>query len=253
MKSLREIVKFWISSFWGKFIQNQTRNTVIRGPFEGTKYIQYAVGSAFSPKLLGIYERELYPIIEEVIEAKFDHIIDIGAAEGYYAIGLARRIPNSKICAFEMELQGRTALAEMANLNQVAERMLIEGKCEIQNLRANLPTEGKILVICDVEGYETELLQIEQVPQLARSHILVELHERMQPGTTKLLESRFKETHEIEKIWFKDDRTIKDLPYRTFMTQLMPRRYLVKWTVSELRTDGMSWLWMKPKEILCHE
>lgn len=85
--------------------------------------------------------------------------------------------------------------------------------------------------------------------QLVNSYILVELHELMQPGTRKLLESRFQETHEIEKIDFKDDRSIKDLPYQTFITQLIPRRYLVKWTVSELRTDGMSWLWMKPKGI----
>lgn len=249
MKNLREIVKLWLSSFLGKFIKKQTENKVINGPFEGMKYIQYAVGSAFSPKLLGIYERELYPIIEEVIKAKFNHIIDIGAAEGYYAIGLARRIPNCKIYAFEMESDGRTALAEMADLNNIAGRILIENKCEIYNLRATLPNEGKTLIICDVEGYETELLQIEKVPQLAKCYILVELHELMQPGTTKLLESRFKETHEIEKICFKDDRSIKDLPYRTLMTQLIPRRYLVKWTVSELRTDGMSWLWMKPKEV----
>ncbi|WP_036477634.1 hypothetical protein [Myxosarcina sp. GI1] len=251
MNIIRESIKSQLSSFLGKFVQKQTQNKVIAGPFKGMTYVKHAVGSAFSPKLLGIYERELNHVIEEIIEADFDYIIDIGAAEGYYAIGLALRINNCKVYAFEMENKGRVLLAEMANLNKVEDRIFINGKCEtsnLSNLMSILPAQAKTVVICDVEGYETELLQIERIPQLIYSYILIELHELMQPGTTKMLESRFQKTHEIEKFNFKDDHSIKDLPYRNFVTERFPKRYLVKWTVSELRTDGMSWLWMKPKK-----
>ena len=44
------------------------------------------------PKLLGCYEAELHAIIEEILAATPDLVINIGATEGYYAIGMARRL-----------------------------------------------------------------------------------------------------------------------------------------------------------------
>jgi len=100
------------------------------------RYTNNSVGSAYLPKLLGIYERELTECIEEACRLKFPVIIDIGAAEGYYAIGLAIRNPQAKIIAFEMEERGRAALKEMAKLNNVESRLEVHGRCEFQNLES---------------------------------------------------------------------------------------------------------------------
>src|SRR6266446_5569422 len=72
-------------------VRSRTGGRVPKGPFAGMRYIDNAFGSAYVPKLLGIYERELNDCIERACALSFPLIIDIGAAEGYYAIGMALR------------------------------------------------------------------------------------------------------------------------------------------------------------------
>ena len=68
--------------------------TVLNGPFRGMKYLSRAYCSAVLPKLLGTYECELIPAIDRLARSDADRIVDIGAAEGYYAVGLALKVPN---------------------------------------------------------------------------------------------------------------------------------------------------------------
>jgi hypothetical protein len=218
---------------------------VAKGPFAGMRYIAGAVGSAYVPKLLGIYERELNPRIEQACALGFPLIIDIGAAEGYYAVGLARRNPNARVIAFEMEPKGQTALKEMAQRNDVSSRVEVRGKCGLPEMQAALEGAERFLIVCDVEGEEKTLLDPEAIPQLRRAHLLVEMHDFIYPGITESILERFKATHEIHRIW-QEPRDRSDLPYRTLGTAILPRRYL-KWAVSEWRPVQMSWLWMEPR------
>jgi predicted O-methyltransferase YrrM len=75
-------------------------------------YTENSQGSCYIPKLLGVYERELHDVLENLIAWGPDLVIDAGAAEGYYAVGLARRLPQSRIMAFEMEEGGRASRAD---------------------------------------------------------------------------------------------------------------------------------------------
>lgn len=227
-------------------VKKRTGLCVQRGPFSGLKYVERSVGSTLMPKLLGIYERELIPAVEEIIAGGFERVIDIGAAEGYYTIGLAQRIPGVLVHAYEMNEQGRTLLSQMATLNGVSERVLVHGRCEPDDLRACLSAEGRTAVICDAEGHESVLLDPEQVPLLARAHILVEMHELFLPGVTETIRSRFAATHEITQIW-ETDREASEFLYRTLLTPLLPSVYLRR-AVSELRPDRMYWFWMRPIE-----
>ena len=94
-----------------------------------------AVGSAYIPKLLGIYERELHPIVERACTLGFRQIVDIGAAEGYYAVGMALRNPSTRVVAFEADEHGRTLLRRMAGTNGVTGQVEIAGRCEQADLR----------------------------------------------------------------------------------------------------------------------
>jgi Putative methyltransferase len=223
----------------------RTNGCVARGPFAGMRYITSSVGSALIPKLLGIYERELNMCVEGACLLNFPLIVDIGAAEGYYAVGLARRNPNSRIVAFEMETKGRTALKEMVGRNSVANRVEIRGKCEMEDLQATLANVDRALIVCDTEGYEEKLLDPQTVPVLCRAAILVELHDFIIPGITEELKRRFSATHRIEHIW-QQPRSQADFPWRTLGTMLLPKSYL-DWAVSEWRPVRMAWLWMEPK------
>src|SRR5665213_3133834 len=62
---------------------------VSQGSFQGMNYIPRAYYSEILPKLVGTYERELIPAIEMICRADCDWIVDIGAAEGFYAVGMA--------------------------------------------------------------------------------------------------------------------------------------------------------------------
>lgn len=63
---------------------------ILSGPFKGLMYPRESVGSAWAPKLLGTYESELSPTIERIVSGGYRSVVDIGAAEGYYAVGLAK-------------------------------------------------------------------------------------------------------------------------------------------------------------------
>src|SRR5579862_6564668 len=88
-------------------LMDHSQMKVVVGPFKGLRYVERAVGSTVQPKLLGIYERELWECVEQAAKIPFETIIDIGAAEGYYSIGMAMRIPAAKNIAFEMNPAGR--------------------------------------------------------------------------------------------------------------------------------------------------
>jgi hypothetical protein len=213
------------------------------------RYAQVSYGSAYIPKLLGIYERELAPYIERAVERQPRMVVDIGAAEGYYAVGMARRLQGAQIVAFEMEAAVQVALGEMARLNAVDDRVVVLGKCELENLRAVLANESDALVICDVEGYEERLLDPAVIPALRRLPICVELHDFLVPQVTQLLLQRFSATHEVTHI-LQEDRSRTDFPWRTPGTMLLPRSY-VDWAVSEWRPARMAWFWMTPKTDEC--
>src|ERR1044072_5114497 len=76
---------------------------VQEGPFKNMVYVPKSVGSTLVPKLLGSYESELHSTLEEIIDRNYQKIIDIGCAEGYYAVGLALKNPKTKIHAFDTD------------------------------------------------------------------------------------------------------------------------------------------------------
>ena len=226
--------------------RTRTGGRVRSGPSAGVRYGADSVGSCYIPKLLGIYESELTAEVESLCRRRPALIVDIGAAEGYYAVGLAVRNPQAKVVAFEMEARGQAALREMSALNQVADRVEVRGKCEPADLAATLGTAPQPVVICDVEGYEEKLLDPQRVPALARAVLLVELHDFIIPGITDELKKRFGATHKIKHIW-QQPRSRSQFPWRTPGTRLLPKAYL-DWSVSEWRPVPMAWLWMEPHD-----
>jgi hypothetical protein len=57
------------------------------GPFQSMKYIEHANGNQLLPKILGSYEQPIQDWLWNAISKQYETIIDIGCAEGYYAVG----------------------------------------------------------------------------------------------------------------------------------------------------------------------
>lgn len=223
-------------------VQRETGGRVRGGPFAG---LDLGHDCQWLAALLGIYERELWPIVEEITHAGFDRIVNVGAAEGYYTVGLARLTTAARVIAFEGDALMQARLRRIVALNGVKGRIEIEGFCAPADLARALDGASRPLVICDVEGYEAALLDPQHVP-LDRAAMLVELHDHLSAGISALIRDRFARTHiilEIEQI----ERDVEDFPFTSPLVRLLPRGYL-EWAVSEGREAPMRWFWMQPQD-----
>lgn len=239
--------RFRPSRYIENLVRKRTNDRVYSGPFAGMRWMAQTGDETdlHIPKLLGIYERELNSLIELACRRSFSTIVDIGAAEGYYAVGMALRNPAARVVAFEMACRERSELIARAILNSVDERIEIRGKCEPGNLEEALANVERPFVICDTEGYEAVLLDPCCVPSLRRATILVELHEFVQRGISKKIYSAFSATHQITEIQ-QEERTITEFRFRDPYVVFLPKKYL-SWAVGESRPEEMSWLWMEPE------
>jgi hypothetical protein len=173
--------------------------SVRAGPFAGLQYPVDALGSVLVPKLLGSYEQELHEPIERMIRQSRPVVVDVGCAEGYYAVGFARRLGGgTRVHAFDTDPAAQAACRLLARANQVGSRVAVEGYCDVRRLQEVLVPGA--LVVCDCEGYEAILLDPQRAPRLRQVDLLVELHETAAPGVTDLLARRFADTHDVSLV-----------------------------------------------------
>lgn len=218
---------------------------VLAGPFEGMQYVSESWGSVWEPKLLGIYEKELSGVVHDAIARSPSRVVDIGAAEGYYAVGLARALEAVQVYAFEADVGAHPLLRALAERNGVAERVHVSGVCTPESLDVAVDSGEGVLVVCDAEGAELELLDLARVEGLRRACILVELHAGRAPGVGQTIMDRFWPTHDITTI-VQEERTAADYP---FPASFVPEAYRLN-AVSEYRQPWepwMQWYWMVPR------
>lgn len=216
------------------------RLEVTDGPFAGMKYIPglERTTGALVAKLLGAYERELHGAVEAIVESQASQLIDVGSAEGYYAVGFARRMPDATVYAYDIDAGARDACSRLAALNDVASRVVVGGACTPTDLAA-FPPEGVVL-FCDCEGYERTLLDPRAAPVLRRWTILVELHDVIDPSISPTIRSRFDATHRFELI--RGER--RDGAEYPALRSLSRRERAA--VLSEYRPALMSWALMRP-------
>jgi hypothetical protein len=219
---------------------------VLAGPFRGLRYVPEAIGSVHAPKLLGTYESELHPHIEALVTRKPDVIINVGAGEGYYAVGLARRLKHARIIAFEADPRGQELTGRVAALNGVAPRVEVRGLCAVADLSLALRGAGRPAVVVDAEGAEGEILDPARAPGLARAVILVEVHDFISSALGDLLLRRFAATHRHEEVWSRP-RTARDLPGLARLAALSPWRDQAVRAMDEQRPGPMRWFWFEPR------
>jgi hypothetical protein len=169
-------------------------DVVLNGPFKGMKYIHKSSGSALLPKVLGSYEEPIQGWVSEVLSYGYESILDIGCAEGYYAVGFGLRMPKTKIIAYDIDKQARKNCSELAHLNNVDN---VEIKSECTHAELNIKSKKNNLVFCDIEGYEDVLLDPIKVPNLKNVDLIVESHDCFVPDMTEKLIKRFSSTHTI--------------------------------------------------------
>ncbi len=214
------------------------------GPFKGMRYPDWrSVGSELEPKVIGTYEDELHSILEQIFTGDYSEVIDIGAAEGYYAVGLARRMEDIRCIAFEREAEGRMLCERMAVANDVADRVVVAGNCDKDSLFESIT--GRAFIVCDCEGGEYELLNIEDIPALVFCDMLIELHSHDDPQISEFekIADMFDTSHTIRCI---NPRREKQLPPQLSLGKL--NRYEREALLDENRSDNVGWVFLEAKK-----
>lgn len=235
--ALRQLAK-WRSAMLANTLARRG-DTVLAGPFAGMAYPVRAAEGARVPRLLGAYEASLEPVIETIVARPYAAVIDIGCAEGYYAVGLARRMPQARVLARDISDRAQALCRKLAEANGVQDRVEVGGLWTHADFA--LCETARCLVLCDIEGAEDELLDPGAAPGLARADILVEVHEGMRPGLLARLTDRFTPTHAVTRL----DRSLRPDRLPAWAERLSDLdRLLMLW---EWRSGPTPWLWMEAR------
>lgn len=173
--------------------------TVLNGPFKGMKYPSVDITElTLVPKITGSYEGHLNPLINKMAGTPYNTIIDIGCAEGYYAVGFAKLLPQSTVHCYDINEHDLEFCKEMADLNNV-NNLTYNKFCSSDTL-INFKYGERSLIFCDCEGYELELFNEKVIKALSKTDVLVEMHDVINPIISQTLIRRFSETHDVEII-----------------------------------------------------
>ncbi len=216
------------------YLRKVTQKRIFSGPFQGLFYVGESVGSSYFPKILGIYERELHGILDANKLETYDKIVVIGAGEGYYAVGLAKKW-KCPVIAFEEDPNGRQLITRLALINRT--EVFIEGRFD-----AKYDTKSqKDFILMDIEGGEEALLDEERFAAWRQSVILVEAHS---VEIKEKLQKRCSHTHSS---FFTPvvERTMKDYPFKPPFPRLLKRWWWA--SLQEWRSDSIGWIIFEPK------
>lgn len=214
------------------------------GFFKGLRYPSFqSVGSSLPPKLLGSYEVELHPVFKEIQKNHYTEILNIGCAEGFYAVGLAIKFPQAKVFAFDVDETTLGFCKRMAEENSVSERVILNGICDETTLK-NFYFSGRALIICDCEGYEKSLFTADNLPNLTNCDFIIELHPMYCRDIRNYLTNLFQYSHKVSFITSYDDKR-KLFDYADDLKELSELARLK--CIQEGRSFSMDWMILMAK------
>jgi len=213
------------------------------GPFNGMLLPEQASwgGGDIGPKILGCYEAELHDLVMRAVQRAPQTVVNVGCAEGYYAIGLARLLPNAEVFSFDLDEKAQNICRLNAQANDVGKRVTVGGACTSANLEELARRPGRKLLIIDCEGCELSLLNPTSVPALADCDIIVECHDFMNRAITPTLTALFSSTHTIEQV---DEGARNPNSFALLRNWQSHDRWLA---IDENRPETMHWLIFQSK------
>jgi len=226
------------------YIYHSTHGTVQKGTFAGTVIVPRSMwgDGDLAAKLLGVYESELSSCIDDAVDREPDLVVNIGSAEGYYAIGLARCLPKARVLAVDVEPLAAEITAANIEANKVTNVETIIQEVDTAWLQRCLGKNTNALLVMDCEGAELTLLDPKKVRALKQTTMLVECHDCLHANLTEIIAARFDASHEVTTIW-QNSQGAYDFEF------MRPLSDCDKWClVHEGRPSAGTWLYMVPKQ-----
>lgn len=193
--ALRHLAKYRSIQITNTIIQ-KFGTKIIDGPFKGMNFLDGVSEGCYLPKLLGIYESELHSYINELVKKKPDVIINIGSAEGYYAVGLKMLLPETEVFAFDIDNNAKDKCKELSRLNSV--KVIIEDEFKPEILKDF--NSKNIFIMCDIEGDEINLINKDNINLFKTVEMCIELHISNNTHNVKIIPDILSKSHKTNLI-----------------------------------------------------
>lgn len=222
--------------------------TVRYGPFKGlqlSKEIWWGKTDR-AGMLLGLYEQEVLNSVKKAATTRRCSFIELGAADGYYGVGVLVSGMFDRSYCYEISEAGRETIARNATLNGVEARVEVRGEADplfYAQLPETVPENCVLLV--DIEGAEFDILTAEVMRRFSKSVIIVELHDHFfVDGAARLerLRSDAEQVFDIEELTT-TSRNLSEFPEVKAFSDT--DRWLI---CSEGRRAMPHWYVMMPRE-----
>lgn len=210
-------------------VLTHSNGRVLSGPFLGMSIDPQAVSwgdGDIVTKLLGCYEQELQGVLEHAIARRIPRFVNVGCAEGYYAVGVARHgIPVVAVDTSEAALAASRHNAMLNGVELILHRDVPR------------PVRGDFWLV-DIEGGEADLLRDSDGWQGVE--LLVELHEWVDRSLADRLLRIFGSSHDGQLLTMGARN-----PNRFDFLSGLPdaARFSL---MSENRPERMRWLHLRP-------
>lgn len=218
------------------------------GPMQGLKLpdgLYWSSGDG-APMLLGIYEREVMEALQ-LISASRRTLVNLGAADGYYGVGLVKNGMFEHSYCFELMPKGRAAIKELAASNGLEKRVHVFGAAD-KDLSRMLVAEGvnlgDVVILCDIEGAEFEAFTTDALMALNGAIIIIEVHDFLREDGREQLRT----LKDRASVWF--NLTEMRMGARDLSVFPECQRFSDsdRWLMaSEGRGELMTWLRLDPK------
>ena len=153
--------------------------TVAYGPFKGLKLPgQMWWGTADRAGMLfGLYEQDIQNSLG-TIPGTHKTFVNLGAADGYYGVGVLINGLFEESHCFEMSEAGRNVIRRVAEQNGMSDRVSIHGIAE-RDFAKYLPADrlSTSVLLVDIEGGEFDLFDRRMLEVFKGSILILELHE----------------------------------------------------------------------------
>lgn len=197
-------------------------------------------------KILGCYESTVVKEINYISEVKRGVFIDVGAADGYYAAGVACNKVFEKVFAYDINPISKLCIKECVEINKCEHLVEINSRFDLDQIKKIKNNYEIALVLVDIEGEEYDLLDDEILFELKYSYLLIELHPWLvNDGINKerLLIERVKKSFNYKFVC----RDHYECNIYEELSQYSDDERLI--ALSENREKNMRWLVLYPRDI----
>ena len=162
-------------------LYKEHNNLVIYGPYKGMFFSEnnhWGIGD-LGPKIIGLYEFEVQnKLLDLVNNFKIENFVNIGAAEGYHAIGIAKKTNVQNFVLYEIDKKGQEILKDNILNNELKKNIEIENEANLNSIyELNKKFDfSKTLFLVDIEGSELNLFNDEILGLLKNSFLIIENH-----------------------------------------------------------------------------